>query len=164
MAGEVVEENMFLFGLTVDQVENSRGWYSPKQHYENEPATRSALTLIFPAISAATNREYSSGWRLHRVKSGTKVNLTIHNSKPKCLADDRRLLGASSLATICARCAAAVLKATPKERGQSGGWSCPPRSDAAPRSREDLAGCSRQVGAAPSATRFRRPGCGQGGA
>ena len=29
MAEEAGEENMFLFGLTVDEVENSRGWYSP---------------------------------------------------------------------------------------------------------------------------------------
>jgi starch phosphorylase len=47
MAEEAGEENMFLFGLTVDQVESSRGWYSPYWHYENEPATRAALDLIF---------------------------------------------------------------------------------------------------------------------
>jgi glycogen phosphorylase len=47
MAEEAGEENMFLFGLTVDQVEDSRGWYSPRWHYENEPATRAALDLIF---------------------------------------------------------------------------------------------------------------------
>jgi glycogen phosphorylase len=47
MAEEAGEENFFLFGLTVDQVENSRGWYSPQWHYENEPETRAALNLIF---------------------------------------------------------------------------------------------------------------------
>jgi len=31
----------------VDQVENSRSWYSPNWHYENEPETRAALDLIF---------------------------------------------------------------------------------------------------------------------
>jgi glycogen phosphorylase len=46
MAEEVGEENMFLFGLTAEQVENSRGWYKPQWHYENEPETREALDLI----------------------------------------------------------------------------------------------------------------------
>jgi glycogen phosphorylase len=47
MAEEAGEDNMFLFGLTVEQVENSRAWYDPHWHYENEPQTRAALDLIF---------------------------------------------------------------------------------------------------------------------
>jgi glycogen phosphorylase len=47
MAEEAGEENMFLFGLTVEEVENSRAWYDPHWHYENEPETRAALELIF---------------------------------------------------------------------------------------------------------------------
>jgi starch phosphorylase len=47
MAREAGEENFFLFGLTARQVEESRGWYSPYWHYENEPETRQALDLIF---------------------------------------------------------------------------------------------------------------------
>ena len=47
MAQEAGEENFFLFGLTADQVTESRGWYNPHWHYEHEPETRAALDLIF---------------------------------------------------------------------------------------------------------------------
>jgi glycogen phosphorylase len=47
MAEEAGKENFFLFGLTAEQVAASRGWYNPRWHYENEPATRAALDLIF---------------------------------------------------------------------------------------------------------------------
>jgi starch phosphorylase len=47
MAEEGGEESFFLFGLTAAQVADSRGWYSPRWHYENEPETRAALDMIF---------------------------------------------------------------------------------------------------------------------
>ncbi len=47
MAEEAGEENFFMFGLTAEQVANSRGWYNPRWHYENDPETRAALDLIF---------------------------------------------------------------------------------------------------------------------
>jgi len=47
MAEEAGEENFFLFGLTAEQVANSRGWYKPQWHYDDDPETRAALDLIF---------------------------------------------------------------------------------------------------------------------
>jgi starch phosphorylase len=47
MAEEAGEENFFLFGLSAEEVQGSRGWYSPQWHYDNEPETRAALDLVF---------------------------------------------------------------------------------------------------------------------
>jgi starch phosphorylase len=47
MAEAAGEDNFFLFGLTADQVANSRGLYNPYWQYDNEPETRAALDLIF---------------------------------------------------------------------------------------------------------------------
>jgi glycogen/starch/alpha-glucan phosphorylases len=47
MAQEAGEENFFLFGLTAQQIADTRGWYDPHWHYEHEPETRAALDLIF---------------------------------------------------------------------------------------------------------------------
>ena len=47
IAEEAGEENVFLFGLTAEQVAGSRGWYDPRWHYEHEDETRQALDLIF---------------------------------------------------------------------------------------------------------------------
>jgi starch phosphorylase len=46
MAAAAGEENFFLFGLTAEEVANSRDWYNPQWHYDNEPETRAALDLI----------------------------------------------------------------------------------------------------------------------
>jgi starch phosphorylase len=47
MAEEAGEENFFPFGLTAEEVANSRSWYNPHWHYDHEPETRAALDLIF---------------------------------------------------------------------------------------------------------------------
>jgi starch phosphorylase len=46
MAAAAGEENCFLFGLDAEQVADSRGWYSPRWHYDRDPETREALDLI----------------------------------------------------------------------------------------------------------------------
>ena len=46
MAKEAGEENVFLFGLTAQQVIETRDSYQPRQHYDNDPETRAALDLI----------------------------------------------------------------------------------------------------------------------
>ncbi|HTZ95386.1 MAG TPA: glycogen/starch/alpha-glucan phosphorylase [Terriglobales bacterium] len=46
MAEEAGKENLFLFGLTVEEVQKSQSWYNPHWHYDNEPQTRAALDLI----------------------------------------------------------------------------------------------------------------------
>jgi glycogen phosphorylase len=46
MAAAAGEENFFLFGLTAQQVADSRGWYNPHWHYDHEPETRAALDQI----------------------------------------------------------------------------------------------------------------------
>jgi starch phosphorylase len=46
MAEEAGENKFFLFGLSAQQAADSRGWYSPYWHYNNERETRAALDLI----------------------------------------------------------------------------------------------------------------------
>ena len=46
MAQAAGEDNLFLFGLTAEQVASSRGWYDPRWHYTHEPEARAALDAI----------------------------------------------------------------------------------------------------------------------
>src|SRR3954466_7474767 len=43
MAEQAGEEIFFLFGVTAQEVADSRGWYSPYWHMQNEPETRAAV-------------------------------------------------------------------------------------------------------------------------
>ena len=81
MAEEAGEENFFLFGLTAEQVADSRGWYNPHWHYENEPETRAALDLIFsdhfsrnePGIFDAAARHAADARRPLHAPGGPEV-------------------------------------------------------------------------------------------
>src|SRR5262249_20782752 len=46
MAEAAGEENFFLFGLSAEEVANTRSWYNPRWHYDNDFETRAALDLI----------------------------------------------------------------------------------------------------------------------
>jgi starch phosphorylase len=46
MAQEAGEENFFLFGLTAEQVIETKGWYNPRWHYDQNPEIRAALDMI----------------------------------------------------------------------------------------------------------------------
>jgi starch phosphorylase len=46
MAAAAGEENFFLFGLSAQQVADSRSWYHPYALYENDPEIKAALDLI----------------------------------------------------------------------------------------------------------------------
>ncbi len=91
MAEAAGEDNFFLFGLTAEQVADSRGWYSPQWHYDNEPETRAALDLI---VSDHFSR-YEPG-----IFAPLRDVLLTHGDHYRHLADltayleaDRRMLG-----------------------------------------------------------------------
>jgi starch phosphorylase len=46
MAQAAGEENLFLFGLSAEEVAESRSFYNPQWHYDHDPETRAALDLI----------------------------------------------------------------------------------------------------------------------
>ena len=56
MAAEAGEENFLMFGLTAQQVADSRGWYNPRWHYDHDPETRAALDLIGAGYFSGTDR------------------------------------------------------------------------------------------------------------
>lgn len=44
---EVGEENAFIFGLGIKEVEETRGFYQPGWHYDNEPLVKDVMDMIF---------------------------------------------------------------------------------------------------------------------
>jgi starch phosphorylase len=90
MAEEAGEENFFLFGLTAEQVQGSRGWYSPQWHYDNEPEIRAALDLIF---SGHFNRDEPGIFEPLRETLLTHGDTYMHLADfTAYLAADRRLV------------------------------------------------------------------------
>jgi glycogen phosphorylase len=89
MAEEAGEENFFLFGLTAQQVADSRGWYNPHWHYETEPETRAALDLIF---SGYFNRNEPGAFEPLRETLLTKGDFYLHLADLTSYLDtDKRL-------------------------------------------------------------------------
>jgi glycogen phosphorylase len=85
MAEEAGEDNFFLFGLTAQQVADSRSWYNPHWHYDHEPETRAALDLIF-------NNHFSR--QEHGVFEPLREALLINGDYYMNLADLRSYLDA----------------------------------------------------------------------
>jgi starch phosphorylase len=90
MAEEAGEENLFLFGLTAQQVADSRGWYNPQWHFDNDAETRAALELI----SSDHFSRYEPGiFSPLRETLLTKGDQYMHLADlPSYLDADRRLL------------------------------------------------------------------------
>jgi starch phosphorylase len=89
MAEEAGEENFFLFGLTAEQVASTRGWYSPRWHYEHDAETRAALDLM---LSDHFSR-YEAGVfaPLHDVLLGGDYYLHLADLRSYLEADQRLL-------------------------------------------------------------------------
>ena len=70
------EENFFLFGLTAQQVADSRGWYDPHWHYQHEPA-------VFDPIRHAL----LDGGDFYRHLADLSDYARAHRDLDKCYAD-----------------------------------------------------------------------------
>jgi glycogen phosphorylase len=84
IAEEAGEENAFLFGLTADQVADSRGWYNPRWHYENEHETREALDAIF---SGQFNRDDPNRYEPLRATLLTSGDYYMHLADLRAYAE-----------------------------------------------------------------------------
>jgi len=90
MAEEAGEENLFLFGLTADEVASSRGWYSPWWHFHNEPETRQALELIFSDHFSESERGIFAPFRETLLEKG---DYYMHLADLKAYAETQERVG-----------------------------------------------------------------------
>ena len=91
MAEAAGEENFFLFGLSAEEVADSRGCYDPQWHYDNDPETRAALDLIAATTSAGTSPACS-----RRSSTRCCARATTTCTWPTCRATARRTRGWAS--------------------------------------------------------------------
>ncbi len=87
MAQEAGEENFFLFGLTAQQVIESRSWYKPQWHIDHEPETRAAFDLISSDYFSPTE---------HRIFAPLHDTLLTNGDHYMHLADLRSYLEADA--------------------------------------------------------------------
>ncbi|GLS23586.1 alpha-1,4 glucan phosphorylase [Labrys miyagiensis] len=90
MAEQAGEDNFFLFGLTAQQVAESRGWYDPRWHYDNDVETRQAIDLI-------ASDHFSQN---ERGAFGPIVDILLHGDHYMHLADLSAYLAADQ--ALCA--------------------------------------------------------------
>jgi starch phosphorylase len=88
MAQEAGEENFFLFGLTAEEVVNTRPWYDPHWHYEHESETRAALDLVFEDHFSPNERGVFAPLRDALLTSGDYY-MHLADLKPYLAADER---------------------------------------------------------------------------
>ena len=113
IAEEVGEDNVFLFGLTAEQVAGSRGWYDPRWHYDREVETRRALDMIF---SGHFNRDQPGLYAPIRDVLLTGGDHYMHLADLASYASTQR---ASPISTWTARCGAERPSSTSHTRGSS---------------------------------------------
>jgi starch phosphorylase len=90
MAEEAGEENFFLFGLTADQVVETRPWYNPHWHYDHDPEIRNALDLVF---SGHFNRGESGVFDPIREILFTRGDFYMHLADMRSYSDAHARLG-----------------------------------------------------------------------
>ena len=148
MAEEAGKENLFLFGLTAEQVVDSRGWYSPHWHYEHEPETRAALDLIF---SEYFNRHEPGIFNPIRDALLTHGDHYMHLADLKSYSEahervgrlyaDRHGWASKAILNVAARASFPAIGPSPTMHGRSGRRRRVPFPD--PRRRDSVAGAGQ---------------------